>query len=297
MTWWTVVNPSAGGRKASAEHVRSVLDRQGVPYVLATSESARHLADLVGAAIGSGHTRFCAVGGDGTLSLLVDALLRHEWDEPPTVGILPAGSGSDFIRTFGMSQHLEEAVTHLTSGSTYPVDVLSVEGEWGIRRAVNAVDAGVLGATVKRADGLTRRLGRMRYHAAFWLTLPIFSPAQVRLTMESRTGTRTWEGKALTVVVANGQFFGGGVNVAPRATLLDGRFDVQVFACGRAGALRIHPKAVKGMHLDDPAVHRFQATDVMIDVDRAWPIEIDGDFLGTTPARVRIEPGAIRFAL
>ena len=79
----------------------------------------------------------------------------------PELGILPAGSGSDFVRTFGFSQRLEEAVIHLTGRETYPVDVGVLEGAWGTRYFLNAADVGVLGATVQTAERLSRRWGSL----------------------------------------------------------------------------------------------------------------------------------------
>lgn len=293
MNWYAIVNPAAGSIGDVLPRVRAALDARSVEAEIEVSASAADLAARVGAAADAGHTRFLAVGGDGTASLVVDALLRRDWADPPTVGILPAGSGSDFVRTFGFSQRLEDAVPHLSGDTTYPVDVVAVEGSWGVRRAINAVDAGVLGATVRRAERLTRRLGRFRYHAAFWLALPVFRPGRVRLTM----GERSWEGTAVTVVLANGQFFGGGVNIAPKAALSDGLLDVQVFACSRLRAVMLHPKAIRGLHLRDPAVRRFQAAEVLLESERPYPVEVDGDFLGETPVRVRVERAAIRFKI
>lgn len=293
MTWFAIVNPSAGRREGAAERVHAALREHSVPAEIRLSATAGHVADLVAEGVAAGHERFVAVGGDGTASLVADALLRHTWAAPPTLAILPAGSGSDFVRTFGFSQSLEGAVPHLLGDQTYPIDVVVVEGSWGVRRAINAVDAGVLGATVRRADGALRRLGRLRYQAAFWLTLPGFAPVPARITM----GRQVWEGTAITIVLANGQFFGGGVNIAPGATLVDGLLDVQVFACSRGRALLLHPKAIRGMHLRDPAVRRFQADEVLIETERPFPIEVDGDYLGETPARVTVEPGAIRFKI
>jgi diacylglycerol kinase (ATP) len=292
-TWLAVVNPSAGRHDGARERVRAALSDHGVEAEIHVSRSAAHIAELVTAAITSGFERFVAVGGDGTASLVADALLRHPWETPPVLAILPAGSGSDFVRTFGFSQQLEEAVPHLLGPDTYPIDVIVVEGSWGTRRAINAVDAGVLGATVRRAEGRLRKLGRLRYQAAFWVTLPRFAPGEVRITM----GDRIWEGRAITIVLANGQFFGGGVNIAPRATLIDGLLDVQVFACSRGRALLLHPKAIKGQHLRDPAVRRFQAPEVLIETARPFPIEVDGDYLGETPVRVKVESGAILFKI
>jgi YegS/Rv2252/BmrU family lipid kinase len=293
MSWFAVVNPTAGSIGEMLPRVRAALARRSLDAQIEVSLSAEHLAELVDGAADAGYRRFVAVGGDGTASLTVDALLRRDWAEPPTLGILPAGSGSDFVRTFGFPQRLEDAAVHLTGDTTYPVDVLAVEGSWGVRRAINAVDAGVLGATVKRAERLTRRLGRIRYQAAFWLTLPGFRPGHVVLTM----GDRRWEGTAVTVVMANGQFFGGGVNIAPRATLIDGLLDVQVFACSRLRALMLHPKAIRGLHLRDPAVQRFEASEVVLETERPYPVEVDGDYLGETPLRVTVERAAINMKI
>lgn len=293
MTWFAVVNPSAGRRQRADVRVRAALDAHRVSAEIRVSKAPGHVAELIAGAVADGHRRFVAVGGDGTASLLADALLAHRWETPPTLAILPAGSGSDFVRTFGFSQSLEDAVPHLLGDDTYPIDVVVVEGAWGTRRAINAVDAGVLGATVKKADGGLRRLGRLRYQTAFWLTLPGFPPGAARITM----GERIWEGKAITIVLANGQFFGGGVNIAPRATLVDGLLDVQVFSCSRPRALMLHPKAIRGMHLRDPAVRRFQAGEVVIETERPFPIEVDGDYLGDTPVRVRVEPAALLFKI
>jgi len=292
-SWFVVVNPRAGALGNTLPRVRAALGAQGIEGEIAVPVSAHEMAAAVSEAADDGHTRFVAVGGDGTASLLADALLQRDWSEPPTFGILPAGSGSDFIRTFGFPQSLEEAAVHLTGDTTYPIDVAAVTGSWGTRRAINAIDAGVLGATVKRAEGLTRRLGRLRYQAAFWLTIPGFRPGDVRLTMDQRV----WEGRAVTVVLANGQFFGGAVNIAPRATLVDGLLDVQVFACSRLRAIMLHPKAIRGLHLRDPAVHRFQSTAVVLETERPYPVEIDGDYLGETPVRVAVEPAALRFKI
>ena len=106
-------------------------------------------------------------------------MLRDPWDEPPTLGILPAGSGCDFVRTFGIPQDLEAAARHLTGEATCLVDVGVAEGSWGVRRFLNVLDIGVIAATVHTAERATRRLGRYRYKAAFWVTLPLFHTTRV----------------------------------------------------------------------------------------------------------------------
>jgi len=296
MTWWALLNPAAGSGRAGETiegRVRNALADHDIDARINISRSAEHLRELVlqGAAEGADH--FLAIGGDGTASLVTDALMRVPWTEPPTLGILPAGSGSDFVRTFGFSQRLEEAVRHLTGQDAYLVDVGVIEGAWGTRYFLNAADIGVLGATVKRAERMSRRWGALRYKLAFWLELPGFPRGPITLTTERRV----FRGDAITVVLANGQYFGAGVNIAPRATLMDGLFDVQVFTVSKARIPLLYRKATRGLHLSDPGVKRYRAAKVAIDTGEPWPVEIDGDYLGETPIEVSLLPGALRFKI
>lgn len=296
MTWWALVNPGAGNGAAEADlaaRIRAALADHDVDASIHVTLSADHLRDLVRRGAEEGATRFLAVGGDGTASLVTDALMHLPWDEPPTLGILPAGSGSDFVRTFGFSQKLEETVRHLTGDEAYLVDVGRLEGSWGVRHFLNVADVGVLAATVERAERMTRRWGALRYKLAFWLALPGFAKGPISV----RTERRAFEGEAITVVLANGQYFGAGVNIAPRATLMDGVLDVQVFTVSKARIPLLYRKATRGLHLGDPGVQRYRAAEVTVETSSPWPIEVDGDYLGETPVRVSVLPGALRFKI
>jgi diacylglycerol kinase (ATP) len=289
MTWWVVVNPSAGTRRLWESRVRGALESRHLDAVINVSESADHLRRLVADGIRSGATRFVAAGGDGTISLMADAVLGHPWGSPPTLGVLPAGSGCDFIRTFGFSQVLEEAAEHLVGEGTVPVDVGVAEGAWGVRRFLNVLDIGVIAATVRTAEGPTRRLGRFRYKSAFLITLPVFRTTRLTIEMERRT----FAGRATTVVLANGQYFGFDMKVAPRASPSDGLLDVQILTGPKARAIALLPKVSRGRHLAHPLVHRFRSPVATVATERPWPIEVDGDYLGETPVTVHIEPGTL----
>jgi len=289
MTWWVVVNPAAGTRQHWESRVRDALVARGLEAVVNASESAEHLRELVAAGVAAGATHFVAAGGDGTISLMADALLSHPWGAPPVLGILPAGSGCDFIRTFRFSQVLEEAAEHLLGEQTLPVDVGIAEGAWGVRRFLNVLDIGVIAATVRMAEGPTKRLGRFRYKAAFLITLPLFRTSRLTINMERRT----FAGRATTVVLANGQYFGFNMNVAPRASPSDGLLDIQVLTGRKARAIALLPKVSRGRHLAHPMVHRFRSSMATVITERPWPIEVDGDYLGETPVTVRIAPRAL----
>lgn len=291
--WLVVANPYAGRRRNIEERSRRTLAAHRIDAEIHAPYGVTEVEQCIDEGVAQGYRRVVAVGGDGTLNLVVGALMRHEWDEPPTVGVLPAGSGSDFVRTFGFSQRMEEAARHLDGNDVYPVDVGVLRGEWGVRHFVNVADAGVLAALVRRSADLPRWLGSARYHVALPLVYPRFPEAEIRLV----AGSRTYEGPALLAVFGNAQFFGGGWNIAPRATVTDGRFDVQVFNVSKSDVPRLWWRAKTGDHLRDERVRRFTAESFTLETDPVWPVEADGEFFGSGPIEGEIMSGAINLKI
>lgn len=292
MSWYVVVNPTAGrGRPLSAE-VRRLLQASAIDHELAVSATPDDVRRLVHAAVADGHRDFAGVGGDGTAHLVLNALMTSGI-ERPTLAILPAGSGSDFIRTFALPRTLEGAVEHLRSDDRYDTDVGIVHGAFGTRYFLNALNVGVAASSVVVGDRLPKRLGGLRYRAGFWLALPGFRPTRG----EVRVDHHRFNGEVMNVVVANGQFFGGGLNIAPRASVTDGVFDVQCFAGPRRNAFSVMPRVVRGGHLTLKSVRRYVGGSIEIDVPADWPVEADGELLGSGSVRVEVVPGALQFKI
>ncbi len=293
MTWWVIVNPAAGRRGDALRRTRHSLDARHIPHTVRLSESPDHVASLVTEGREAGSTRFVAVGGDGTAHLVLNGLMAHQWEAPPTLAILPAGSGSDFIKTFGLPRHLEDMTDHLATDDVYRCDVIVLEGTFGRRYVLNAANAGIGAASIPMTNRLPRVLGSSRYAIAFWLTLAGFMPATTEVTV----GDRTISGSTLNVVVANGQYFGGGMNVAPKAAPGDGKFEVQVFAGPRRKAFRVMPRVIRGSHLGCREVSRVVGVAADLQVPEQWPIEADGELIGRGPVRASIVPEAIDFKI
>lgn len=293
--WWVLANPSAGRKGEVESRTRAALHQHQVPASVVVSQNAAHVADLVADAVASGATRFAAVGGDGTANLVLNAIMSHAWNTPPTLAILPAGSGSDFVRTFALPRRLEDAVPTLLSEDVYPTDVGVLEGSWGRRYFLNAANAGITAGSVRVADRLPRWMGGVRYGAGFWITWARFPASEVNVV----AGDRSYTGTALAIVIANGQFFGGGMNIAPRATVMDGRFDLQVFAGPRRQAFSVMPRVMRGLHLNHKGVHRYTPAAFTVESSIAWPVEVDGEVLsvGETTIQGHILPAAINFKI
>jgi YegS/Rv2252/BmrU family lipid kinase len=270
-----------------------VFTKHGVPSSVVVSRSAAHLRSIIRDEIARGSSNFAVVGGDGTAHHALNAMMAMNpaGDLALTLSIIPSGSGSDFIRTFGHSGDLDAGVARLRRPDRYRIDIGEVTGSFGHSYFLNALNVGVAAASAELAGRLPRTLGPRRYAVGFWLALSRFPQAHITAGVDHHS----FSGEAINVVVANGQFFGGGMNVAPRARLTDGLFDVQVFKGPRRHAFSVMPRVIKGSHLTHSAVRRYVGSTVELQIPRNWPVETDGEMLGSGSVHVATIPGAVNF--
>ncbi len=290
--WTVLLNPAAGRGKVSPQALADLLNDQGIKARVELSQSPEWMVERVVEVVAS-EGRVAVAGGDGTLSMTVDALCAEQWSEPPRVAMLPSGSACDFIRTFGLSRQLAESASRLGTPAWYDIDVGCLEGEWGRRFFVNVADAGVGAAAAETAAKLPGWVGASRYGLAFAARLPRFPRAMVRI----KSDRSALYADALAVIIANAQFFAWKWNIAPKANLVDNRLDLQVITARKRQLPVVVPKIIKGMHLKEPWVQRRSWESFEVTTDPPWPVEADGDMVGYTPFKVSSRPAAIRFKI
>lgn len=297
-----VVNPHAGRRRVGDEipELERNLRARGLAYRLVHTagrgDATRHTRE----ALEAGGRFVVAVGGDGTVHEVVNGMLQGRTPvvDDAVLGVVAAGSGSDFIRTFGLPGDVPRAVQHLTGDNTYPLDVGAItytaNGGTGTRLFANVAEAGLGAAVAARAERMSPRLGQAKYFFGFWLTLPRFKMAHVTV----RADRKTYEGPAYLVVVGNAQYNGGGMKVSPRSYPGDGVLDVLVFKGPKSDSFTMIPKVYRGEHVPHDHVAEFRVKrELVIEADRPLPIEADGEVLGTTPATFEVIPHPIRLKL
>jgi YegS/Rv2252/BmrU family lipid kinase len=240
-----------------------------------------------------------AAGGDGTVHEVVNGMISGGRPIAPdaVLGVVAAGSGCDFVRSFGLPGDAVQAARHLAGDRVRAIDVGTVTCTDGddakTRYFVNIAEAGLGGAVVARAAGLKgvgRFLGGARYAAGFWLTLPGFRPAAVRLDADGQA----FGWRAFNVVVANCRFYGGGMQISPKSDPGDCLLDVLVMAGPKSDAFTTVPKVYRGTHLPHRNIAELRAGRIQVDADRPFPVEADGEVLGTTPASFGIIPSGVR---
>jgi YegS/Rv2252/BmrU family lipid kinase len=298
-----IVNPMSGRGRVSAElpEIERTLRGQGLEYEIRATTGPGDATRLARAALDDGKRFIVAVGGDGTVQEVVNGMIA---DDRPVVadavlGVVAAGSGCDFVRTFGLPGDATRAVHHLGGENLYQIDVgkatyTAPDGSTATRYFPNIAEAGLGGAVVGKANALPRRFGRSRYFFGFWMTLPGYKPGTVRVQVDEK---KTYEGRGVTVVVANCQFFGGGMKISPRSYPGDGVLDVLIFHGPKSDSFTTLPKVYKGEHLPHKNIREMKGKVIRIESERPLAVEADGEYLGTTPVTFEVIPGAINLKI
>jgi diacylglycerol kinase (ATP) len=271
------------------------LERAGVDRVLVTGGPG-DAAGLARRAVQAGAATLVVAGGDGTLHEVVNGLAGPGIAGPtPRLALVPFGTGNDLACALGIPTDLEAALALLDEGAPGPLDLVAVDGLDAPRVANFAMGgfAGRIGAHV--TPGRRRVWGRNVYlRAAVDEILARRAwPLGVRVDGETLP-TR----EALAILVANGPRFGGGIPMAPGARTDDGLLDVLVLdAVSLPALLRVMVRALRGRHLDDPAVMRVRGGRVEVEGPPDLPWNGDGELFGTGPASFEVLPGAVQVQL
>lgn len=293
-----IVNARAGrgAISRSLSEIVENLEKRDMAYEVRMTDGPGHATHIARSSLEAGKRFLVAVGGDGTIHEVVNGMIVDDEavDPEAVLGVVAAGTGCDFIKTFGIPAMPAHAVAHLDGDDCFPIDIgkITYQGPEGpvVRYFANIAEVGIGAAVVERAARLPRWLGPTVYFFAFWMCISRHRAAEVKVDMVDRI----YEGKMNNLVVANGQFFGGGMKVAPKAAPTDGLLDLQIEHAKKREAIAIMPKIYKGQHVPHPDILEAKRVRCSIEADRPLPIEADGEVLGETPASFEVLKDIIR---
>ena len=244
-------------------------------------------AELTRAARDADAELLVVVGGDGSLNEVVNG----RRDLP--VAMIARGTGMDFVRTHGIPTQMDDAVRVARDGRLQEIDLGRVSFREGERWFANVASVGMSGAVARRANSMSKALGgRLTFYAA--LVREFFRWRNTDVTVALEDGS-TRRGRMHDVIVANGQWHGGGMLLAPEARADDGRFDVILIGdVTKLDFVTTSPKLYTGTYLTHPKVELLRSATVAVEAPVPLPIETDGEVAGTTPARFEIVRCALR---
>lgn len=276
-----VYNP-LGGKKGQVylASLKRSLERASVSYdVYQTKQDSKSDETFLKTQLKK-YSDVISMGGDGTLNMLCN-VLAHQ-DIP--LGIIPCGTGNDFTRNIYDKQH--DIISIVTGSRVKPVDL----GQCHDRYFINVLGIGYDAMMVKE----TMHSSKIMFRSLFYLWnalkyLPFYKEERLHLQAEKMFKNE----KTFIAAFGNGAFFGNGMKITPRADITDGLLD-----CCWIGKLSFLKKchclyrSFSGKHLSEKNIEYTQAEEFHV-LSEEHPIEADGEFIGYTPATIRVAKKAL----
>lgn len=284
-----IVNPVSGGgkNKAIAEQIELMLHDRGEQCRLYPTKSEGDGDLQARLAVEDGCDGVVCVGGDGTLSEVVDAMANSG----RTLYIVPNGTGNDFARAFGLPKDPLEAFRAQLDGEEAVIDCGSLNG----RAFMNVSGSGFDVEVLRKTEELKAIYpGEQAYTKAVLAVLGSYKAFEAELSID---GGAFKPIRCTIAEISNGQYFGGGMKVAPKASFQDGMFDVVVV--DRVPSMLIPlllPLFKLGLHVYLPIARVVRAKKVVLRA-KDMVINIDGNLKEMNEAHYRVLEGALRVRL
>jgi YegS/Rv2252/BmrU family lipid kinase len=261
-----------------------------------------HATELARRAVEIGYPCLVVVGGDGTVNEVANGILGSTRPSSTMLGILSAGSECSFAHSLGIAQDLVGACSLLIGNRRAVIDVGVVQyhrrGQLQQRFFVNVADVGFPSDVVDSWKRLPSRFGRRINHALRTIEGLRCLVTHRNKTIKLHVDNDVESILACTVVMANGQYFADGMQIAPHASMNDGLLDVLIVGdVSRYELLKIWPTLYKGSHIRHSKIEERTATTVMIESEEPLLVEADGVILGESPASFRIIPSALNIVV
>jgi diacylglycerol kinase (ATP) len=284
-----LVNPTSGGGRGSRvlREALPVFRELGVDVDVHVTANGAEPTGVARAAADRGVDLVVAVGGDGHLAAVGEGLVGSA----TAMAVLPAGSANDYARTIRMpDRDTRAAIATILSGSTERVDAVRMRTSDGERVFLNVVGTGFDAEVAAAAEHITVMRGAGRYVLAIMRVLPRFKAASLELTIDGHTHNQ----RAMMIAIANGPAYGGGMRVAPAATLTSGELEICIVGeISKPQFIRAFPRVFRGTHVNHPAVTMLRGREIAIDADRPLELIGDGERTGHLPATITVLPKAL----
>jgi diacylglycerol kinase (ATP) len=285
-----LTNPASGHGNAphAAERAIARFQQRGVDVCGIVGTDAGHARRLVDAELSRGTDALVVVGGDGIVSVALQALALG--DVP--LGIIPAGTGNDHAREYGLPTGDPAAAADVVvDGSVETVDLGRIKGADGTDRWFGTVMAAGFDSLVSdRTNRMSWPHGRMRYNVAMVAELSKLRLLPFRLTFDGEELVTD-----LTLAAfGNTRSYGGGMLICPDADHSDGQLDVtMVQSASRTKLIRLFPTVFKGTHVDLDQVRTARAKVITVD-SPGINAYADGEFVCPLPVEVSAVAAALR---
>lgn len=296
-----IINPVAGngaaGRKR--QEIEVLAEKFFSGHQTLVTKAPGQAADFARRALEAGVRKLICVGGDGTLNEVVNGLMsvKVEKKRRPKLGYVPVGTGSDLARSMGLTENLENGLRNISIKDGKWVDLgratfVGHDGETTRRYFINVLSFALGGEVAGRVNNSSKAMGG--FLSFLWPTLTAlfsFEKPLIRLKIDDKVDEKMvcWH-----VAIANGQYHGGGMRIAPDARVDDGRLRVTVIGDLSLPEIMLNlPNLYNGNIYSVKKVSRFSGHKIEAGARDNVLIDLDGEQPGRLPVRAEIVPLAL----
>lgn len=214
-----IINPKAGKGKSLQliPEIEEAFKGTNEEFIIEITERIGHATELVRNYVNRDNYRIYAVGGDGTLNEVLNGMVNSE----SCLGVIPSGSGNDFIRSVYKEKLVRNTIRDTINGDIKPIDLGKVDGRYFINISSIGIDAEVVD-NVKSIKICPFISGKIAYILSAIITILMYKYRDIQLIID----TKEVKIKNTLLAIANGRYYGGGMRVAPDADLQDGLLDI-----------------------------------------------------------------------
>lgn len=299
---YAIINPCAGHGQAGRRwfDIHQHLIKENFLVLAEFTKRKMHAFELAKAATKRGVKRIVCIGGDGTFNEIVNGILYGGADPviKPELAIIPVGTGADFIKSLNIPVHYKDAVSVIKNGKSKLMDVGRAVFKKGRRTwhryFANVFDAGIGGNVVCIANRIPKNMGGFfTFLLSSLVALVLFKRMNLKIWVDEKLID---DGLVTIVGAANGQYFGGGMHIAPMALIDDGNLEVlyvkntNIFKF----LIKVLARVYDAKHLHYKNVFHHQAKELRVICDRVCLMETDGEEVRAEEVVVSIIPQALR---
>lgn len=300
MKYCFILNPAAGkgwGAEQVKEDIEACYKQTDTEVELYLTKGVGDATDYVIRTVDAAPEeayRFYACGGDGTLSEVINGVMRLEHPERASVGLIPVGTGNDFVRNFTFGDKFFDVRAQLEA-EPLAVDLIRCND----RYAINMVNIGFDCEVVVKTAQLKKSPlipSKMEYIAGLIVTL--FRKPGVK-AKQSFDGGEEEDKRYLLNTYANGSYCGGGFYSNPKSSMRDGKLDsILVKDIGRLKFLSLVGKYKKGEHLGSEfesvlCNKKFSRVDMRF--EKEIFVCVDGELMAAEELHLSVVPKALNF--
>ena len=296
-SWFLIVNPSAGNTnfRKSWICIQSLLKTKEIYFSFAFTQYTKHELVLVDEAIKQGYRNFISVGGDGTLHHVVNGIMMQRYTKTSNIklGVIPLGTGNDWIRTYKIPNSIEKAINVIVNNTIIFQDIGCITLASGKKEYFNNLAGiGYDGYVVKNLKYL-KKIGSIAFLLSGLYSLLSYRKKKYSITI----GDETLKEECLMIIFGICKYSGGGLRVTKYPNPTDGLLDITIVKKFSFFNLLFNlPKLYNGNIVHHKKVDNYKVKELNIINDNSI-IEADGEIVGTGSLKVHIIPNAIQFLI